>query len=167
MHNNRTNACLYILVLGKFYLVDAGYACRPGFLPPYRGTRYHLNEYGGRHYPTNARELFNLRHSSLRVTVERAFGALKNRFRIIDNKPFHPFKTQVKLVLACCIIHNWILGFGGDEVIPVESTWEPNRLYDQGMVFLWMTMQLGLRRGMNGLIACGLIGVTHAPRFLY
>ncbi|KAK3166082.1 hypothetical protein QOZ80_1AG0041210 [Eleusine coracana subsp. coracana] len=31
---------------GKFYLVDAGYACRPGFLPPYRGTRYHLNEYG-------------------------------------------------------------------------------------------------------------------------
>jgi len=127
-----TNACFYILVLGKFYLVDAGYACRPGFLPPYRGTRYHLNEYGGRHYPTNARELFNLRHSSLRVTVERAFGALKNRFRIIDNKPFHPFKTQVKLVLACCIIHNWILGFGGDEVIPVESTWEPNRLYDHG-----------------------------------
>ena len=22
--------------------------------------------------------------------------------------------------------------FWGDEVIPVESTWEPNRLYDQG-----------------------------------
>jgi len=167
MHNNRTNACLYILVLGKFYLVDAGYACRPGFLPPYRGTRYHLNEYSGRHYPTNARELFNLRHSSLRVTVERAFGALKNRFRIIDNKPFHPFKTQVKLVLACCIIHNWILGFGGDEVIPIESTWSPTDFMIRGMVFLWMTMQLGLRRGMNGLIACGLIGVTHAPRFLY
>ena len=89
-----------------------------------------MSIYGGPHYPTNARELFNLRHSSLRVTVERAFGALKNRFRIIDNRPFHPFKTQVKLVLACCIIHNWILGFGGDEVIPVESTWEPNRLYD-------------------------------------
>ncbi|KAL6848265.1 hypothetical protein ACP4OV_022393 [Aristida adscensionis] len=59
---------------GKFYLVDAGYACRPGFLPPYRGTRYHLQEYGGRNYPTNARELFNLRHSSLRVTVERVLG---------------------------------------------------------------------------------------------
>jgi len=100
MHNNKTNACLYIFVLGKFYLVDVGYACRPEFLSAYRGTRYPLNEYSGRHYPTNARELFNLRHSSLRVTVERAFGALKNRFRIIDNKPFHPFKTQVKLVLA-------------------------------------------------------------------
>ena len=126
MHNNKTNACLYIFVLGKFYLVDAGYACRPGFLPPYRGTRYHLKEYGGRNYPTNARELFNLRHSSLRVTIERAFGALKNRFRIIDNKPFHPFKTQVKLVLACCILHNWILEHGIDEVIPHESSWVPN-----------------------------------------
>jgi hypothetical protein len=112
--------------LGKFYLVDAGYACRPGFLPPYRATRYHLKEYGGRNYPTNARELFNLRHSSLRVTVERAFGALKNRFRILDNKPFHPYKTQVQLVLACCILHNWILDHGQDEVFPDESTWEPN-----------------------------------------
>ena len=41
---------------------------------------------------TNAGELFNLSHSSLRVTIERAFGALKNRFRILDNKPFHPYK---------------------------------------------------------------------------
>lgn len=113
---------------GKFYLVDAGYACRPGFLPPYRGTRYHLKEYGGRNYPTNPRELFNLRHSSLRVTVERAFGALKNRFHILDNKPFHPYKTQVKLVHACCILHNWIIGHGQDECIPPESTWVPNNI---------------------------------------
>ena len=105
--------------------MDAGYAVRPGFLPPYRATRYHLREYGVRR-PQNARELFNLRHSSLRVTVERAFGALKNRFRILDNKPFHPYRTQLKLVLACCIIHNWILRFGQDEVIPLESEWVAN-----------------------------------------
>ena len=91
--------------LGKFFLVDVEYAVRPRFLPPYRGTRYHLREYGVRS-PQNPRELFNLRHSSLRVTVERAFGALKNRFRILYNKPFQPYKTQVKLVLACCILHN-------------------------------------------------------------
>ncbi|XP_066376448.1 protein ALP1-like isoform X2 [Miscanthus floridulus] len=112
---------------GKFFLVDAGYACRPGFLPPYRGCRYHLKEYGNRNYPTNPKELYNLRHSSLRVTVERAFGALKNRFRIIDtNKPFHRLRTQIKLVLACCIMHNWILSFGVDEVIPEEFSWVPN-----------------------------------------
>jgi hypothetical protein len=79
--------------MGKLYIVDAGYACRSGFLPPYRGVRYHLIEYGNRNHPTNARELSNLRHSSLRVHVKRAFGALKGRFRILDNKPFYPYKT--------------------------------------------------------------------------
>jgi len=44
------------------------------------GLRYHLSEYGPKHNPTNAKELYNLRHSSLRVTIERAFGAPKNRF---------------------------------------------------------------------------------------
>ena len=73
---------------------------------PIGGVRYHLSKFGSRNYPTNARKLFNLRHSSLRVTVERAFGALKNIFRILDNKPFHTYKTQVKLVLAYCILHN-------------------------------------------------------------
>jgi hypothetical protein len=55
------------------------------------------------------------------VIVERVFGALKGRFRILDNKPFHTYKTQVKLVLACCILHNWILGFGTDEIVPHEE----------------------------------------------
>jgi hypothetical protein len=68
----------------------------------------------------------------LRVTVERAFGALKNRFRILYNKHFHPYKTQVKLVLACCIIHNWILRFGQDEIIPLESEWQTNPTNQDG-----------------------------------
>jgi hypothetical protein len=81
-------------------------------------TRYHLNEFSSRNRPQNAEELFNLRHSSPRVTIERAFAALKNRFKILDQKPFHTFPTQVKLVLACCILHNWILGWGEDEYVP-------------------------------------------------
>jgi len=74
-----------------------------------------------------------LRHSSKRTSIERAFGGYKNRFRIIDNKPFHPYKTQVKLVLACCILHNWILDHGVDEVIPLESTWQPNSNHGHGI----------------------------------
>jgi hypothetical protein len=118
------------MMLGKFYLVDAGYAIRPRFLPPYRATRYHLSEYGGRN-PQNPKELFNLRHSSLRVTIERAFGALKNRFKILYNKPLHPYKTQVKLVLACCILHNWILRHVNDEHIPLEETWAANQVHEE------------------------------------
>ncbi|XP_071683459.1 protein ALP1-like [Lolium perenne] len=109
---------------GKFYLGDVGYACRPGILPPFRKTRYHLNEFSAKHRLVNARELFNLRHSSLRVTIERAFAALKNRFKGLDQKPFHTFDTQVKLVLACCILDNWILGWGEDEFFEEVVTFD-------------------------------------------
>jgi hypothetical protein len=82
------------LIVGKFYLVDADYACRSGFRPPLQGVRYYLTEFGSRNDPTNARELFNLKHSSLRVTMERAFGALKNMFHILDNKALSPIQDS-------------------------------------------------------------------------
>ena len=72
--------------------------------------RYHLREIEGRR-PQNARELFNFRHSSLRSTVERAFALLKNRFGILDHKkPKYPLLVQIDMVLACTILHNYILG---------------------------------------------------------
>jgi len=97
------------LVVGKFYLADARYATWPGILPPYREVRYHLKEFHGAQDPKCPKELFNHRHSQLRTTVERAFGALKNCFKILSNKPFIPLKSQAKVVIACCALHNWIL----------------------------------------------------------
>ncbi|KAK1610468.1 hypothetical protein QYE76_034141 [Lolium multiflorum] len=109
---------------GKLYLGDARYACRPDILPPFKKTRYRLNEFSLRHRPQNAKELFNLRHSSLRVTIERAFAALKNRFKVLDQKPFHTFDIQVKFVLACCILYNWILGWSEDEFFEEVVTFD-------------------------------------------
>src|SRR6266498_3476281 len=112
-------------MLGKFYLVDGGYGAKPGLLPPFRGVRYHLNEWGNNPVQ-NEKELFNLRHSSLRITVERAFGSLKRRFKILDDAtPFFPFSTQVDIVVVCCIIHNWVIEDGGDEFIIPESNFMP------------------------------------------
>ena len=65
----------------------------------------------------NARELFNLRHSSLRTTIERGFGVLKKRFRVLDAEPFWSFETQVKVVLACCMVHNHIMGVESNDHI--------------------------------------------------
>jgi hypothetical protein len=75
----------------------------------FRGVRYHLNEFT-EHSLKNKKDLFNLRHSSLRIAFERGFGILKSRFRSIDGKPFWSYETQVNVVLACCIIHNHIMG---------------------------------------------------------
>ena len=35
---------------------------------------------------------------------------LKKRFRVLDAETFWSFETQVKVVLACCVVHNHIMG---------------------------------------------------------
>ncbi|XP_026417129.1 uncharacterized protein LOC113312604 [Papaver somniferum] len=95
------------IVQCKFYLADAGFANMSQFITPYRGVRYHLKEFGGNR-PKYAKELFNLRHASLRNAIERAIGILKRRFTILQLQPQYPFESQVKIVLACCILHNHI-----------------------------------------------------------
>jgi hypothetical protein len=34
-------------------------------------------------------------------------------------------------VLACCILHNWIIGFGLDEIIPSEEGFVPDLDQDE------------------------------------
>ena len=82
--------------------------------------RYHLKEFSDRP-PKNEQELFNLRHSSLRTTIKREFGMLKKRFQVLDVEPFWSFETQVKVVLACCVIHNHIMGVDLSDYI-MEAT---------------------------------------------
>ncbi|XP_070667098.1 protein ALP1-like [Malus domestica] len=92
----------------KYYLVDAGYTNGPGFLAPYRGTRYHLKEWVGNRRPENYKELYNLRHSRARNVIERAFGLLKKRWSILRTPSFFDIKTQVRIINACCVLHNFI-----------------------------------------------------------
>ena len=97
-------------------MVDAGFQVKTRFLTPYRSTCYHLKEYGV-HQPENAQEVFNLRHSSLRNAIERAFGVLKKRFPIIASgtKPHYPINTQSDIILACCILHNYLMSVDPNE----------------------------------------------------
>ncbi|XP_074314645.1 uncharacterized protein LOC141649872 [Silene latifolia] len=91
----------------KYFLVDLGYTNGEGFLAPYKGTRYHLNLWRG-NTPTNYKELFNLRHSSARNTIERAFGCMKKRWAIMRTSSFFGKKTQVRVINACAILHNFL-----------------------------------------------------------
>ncbi|KAL6494699.1 hypothetical protein OROGR_031499 [Orobanche gracilis] len=95
--------------IGSFYLVDSGYPCTGGFLPPFRGERYHVQEYRGQgRQPTTREELFNYRHSSLRMTIERCFGVLKNRFPILRLMPSYKPCRQRLIITACCAVRNYI-----------------------------------------------------------
>ena len=90
-------------------------------MTPYRGVRYHLKEYSARP-PENPRELFNLRHASLRNTIERAFGVLKKRFPIIGSttEPNYDVDTQSEIILACCILHNYLMSTDPDDDLIAE-----------------------------------------------
>ena len=114
----------FFIFVGKYYLGDAGYGIRNGILSPYRGVRYHLKEFGSENPPQNEKELYNLRHSSLRTTIERGFGILKKRFRVLDSEPHWSYNVQVDIVLACCVIHNFIMGVDPNDIIMNDPSCE-------------------------------------------
>jgi DDE superfamily endonuclease len=65
---------------GKYYLDNAGYTNSEWILTPFRGVKYHLREtWAVDKRPENDKEMFNLRHSTLRNVVERIIGILKRR----------------------------------------------------------------------------------------
>nr|XP_043616035.1 protein ALP1-like [Erigeron canadensis] len=80
--------------LGCYYLVDFGYCNANGFLAPYRGQRYHLKEFDG-HQPKTPQEYFNMKHSKARNVIERCFGLLKGRWKILASPSFFSIQTQV------------------------------------------------------------------------
>ena len=80
-----------LFALGQYYLCDNGYANSEGFLTPYRGVRYHLQEWGpDSERPKNPREMFNMRHTSARNIIERAFAVLKMRWGILRSASYYP-----------------------------------------------------------------------------
>jgi DDE superfamily endonuclease len=52
--------------------------------------------------------LFNLRHASARNVIERIFGVLKNRFRILQLAPQYSLEIQARIPAALSAIHNYI-----------------------------------------------------------
>lgn len=82
----------------QYHLIgDGGYAIRPWLLIPYRN-------YG--HFTEEQRN-FNNRLCATRVTIERAFGLLKCRFRqlmygVLMNKVL---KIGI-FIICCCVLHN-------------------------------------------------------------
>jgi hypothetical protein len=58
--------------------------------------------------PANKKELFNLRHAQARNVIERIFGVLKRRFRILVIPPEYSVKVQAQIPSALSAIHNFI-----------------------------------------------------------
>ena len=138
---------LNFFFLGKYYVVDSGYPMMKGYLAPYNGISYHLQEFrrrGGS--PRTRHEKFNHAHSSLWCVIERTFGVCKNKWRIIRNMPSFPFYIQILIVSATMAFHNFVIlndrddrGFinaNGDSISKREHNSGAGSSYEQNSGFL-------------------------------
>jgi hypothetical protein len=131
---------------GWYLLADAGFPHCKELLVPYRGVRYHLAEWGRANLryvdptlchriginlqmysPQDKEELFNLRHAQARNVIERIFGVLKKRFRILLIGPEYDMTVQAQIPAALCALHNFIRIHD-----PHEQDLPDEEYYDQG-----------------------------------
>ncbi|PPD79862.1 hypothetical protein GOBAR_DD23202 [Gossypium barbadense] len=79
--------------------VDAGYTNCEGFLAPFRGQIYQLNEWRQGYQSSTPEEFFNMKHVSACNVIERCFGLLKLRWGILRSSSFYPL---------CQVFHNQV-----------------------------------------------------------
>jgi len=84
-----------------FILGDSGYALLPWLLSPYEDMDH--NE------PLSEEAVaFNRAHASTRSIVERAFGALKSRWRKLHKMDMRKQRAVVTLIRCSFVLHNFV-----------------------------------------------------------
>ncbi|KAK9994196.1 hypothetical protein SO802_023899 [Lithocarpus litseifolius] len=111
---------------GSYYLVDSSFPIGTSFLPLHKSTRYYAQEFHSSNSQLSTKkELYNYRHSLLRMVIERSFGVLKACFPILNLMPNFKRTRQRYVIVACCALHNFIrMNNRGDELF---RTWTPTQ----------------------------------------
>ena len=118
--------CMCVVNLGKYYLVDAGYPNRDGYLAPYKGERYHVPDFQRGSPPNTPKEKFNKIHSSKHNCIERTFGVWKMKWQILLKMPNYSFQTQMKIVAATMTLHNYVRLHDKDDLHFIRCERDPD-----------------------------------------
>ena len=126
---NGTAANSSFSVNGRFY--KRGYYLTDGIYPKWSTF---VKAYS---YPTDPKEIkFKRLQEGARKDVERAFGVLKGKWKILD-RPLRPM-TKAKIaniVHACIILHNMVIHRDGRAISPVHIMDEPvQAVFDDNVV---------------------------------
>lgn len=84
-------------ILPYVFLGDEAFSLRENFLKPF--SQAELNA---------ERKIFNYRLSRARRVIENVFGILANRFRIFHSSINLKLENTEKVVMACCVLHNFL-----------------------------------------------------------
>jgi hypothetical protein len=100
----------YVHCAGKFYVADAGYKLDDKYLTPFRKERYHLRVFE-RSAPQGMKETYNFHHARIRNVIERCFGQLKEKWKILLLVPEYDIETQSRVIVSCFGLHNFVKDF--------------------------------------------------------
>ena len=89
------------------FLGDAAYPRETYMIPPFKDN--------GRLRHKHRR--FNKCHSATRMGVERSYAMLKGRFKTLKWLNYGSMELNCKVIMACCILHNYILLKG----VPIDD----------------------------------------------
>jgi len=94
---------------GGYIIADSAYGLSPWLITPYP------------HDTTDVCERnFNYILSSMRMVIERAYGKLKGRWRILaDGVMSSSYRRCVRIVHVCCILH--VLCIDNGDILPEEE----------------------------------------------
>ncbi|CAL5188458.1 unnamed protein product [Lathyrus oleraceus] len=120
---------------GKYYLVDSGYPSLKGFLAPYKNAKYHLTHFRLAPGFRSRNENFNYYHYSLRSVIERTFGVVKSRWKVLQEMPNFKLQTQMAIIWACFALHNFLRKTYSSYLDILESLENINGLQDNEQDF--------------------------------
>jgi len=96
---------------GTYIIADAAYSLKTYLIKAF--PNYYMLTHRERH--------FNKVLSSMRMVVERAFGHLKERWRILLKEIYcTDIDRIIKIIHACCILHNLCIDMN-DLLLPLED----------------------------------------------
>ncbi|KAL0324452.1 UNVERIFIED_CONTAM: hypothetical protein Scaly_2412300 [Sesamum calycinum] len=80
--------------------------------------------------------MFNLKHASARNVIERTFGLLKTRWGILRSPSYYLIKAQNRIIMACCLIHNFLRMEMPDDPLELEIPDLSETTMDAGTEFV-------------------------------
>ncbi|XP_058765965.1 uncharacterized protein LOC131639489 [Vicia villosa] len=119
----------------KYYLVDSGYPSLKGFLASYKNARYYLAHFRLAPGFRSRNETFNYYHSSLRSVIERTFGVVKARWKVLQEMPNFKLQTQMAIIWACFALHKFLRRTDSSDLDILESLENINGLQDNEQDF--------------------------------
>ncbi|KAH1238454.1 hypothetical protein GmHk_08G023114 [Glycine max] len=98
--------------------------------------RYHQFQFK-QEPPTNAQEAFNCAHLSLRNCIERSFGVLKKRWKILSRMPNFSVQNQIDIIIATFVLHNYICNNSKDDIMFTLLKQHPYYIPHEEFAYHW------------------------------